>query len=421
MAASLFHAHRGCDGTGDCQTCGRVCARRERARGTGVRIAFVFDDMSQETNGTTMTAVRYADALRAMGHEVRMVAYGAHGPDAYPVGRCHYPIVDAFAGSQGFVFGKPDEQVFARAFAGVDVVHLFLPFKLEQAALAFARERRIPVSAAYHLQPENVTFGANLAWLAPLAPAIYAHFRRVLYDRVRHVHCPSEFMAARLTRFGYASQLHAISNGVSADFTPGAPTRPFSDGLFHVLTVGRLAREKCQRTLVEAAALSRHADAIQVHVAGAGPLEGRLRRLGERLPHPPDIAFHDRASLVELIRACDLYTHCSVVDSEAISCIEALSCGCVPVIARSSLSATAQFALDERSLFPARDARALAERIDWWIEHPRERAQASRAYAKAGEAYRVEACAARFLEMERAAVADDIAAGDALPPQERGR
>ena len=393
----------------------------KRAGGTGVKIAFVFDDMSQETNGTTMTAMRYAEALRALGHEVRMVAYGAHGQDAYPVGRCHYPIVDAFAGPQGFVFGKPDASVFERAFAGVDIVHLFLPFKLERAALAFARERRIPVSAAYHLQPENVTFGANLAWLAPLAPAIYAYFRRGLYDDVRHVHCPSEFMVARLARFGYRSQLHAISNGVSADFVPAAPAYPFDDGLFHVLTVGRLAREKCQRTLLEAVALSRHADAIQVHVAGAGPLEGELRRLGERLPHPPDIGFHDRASLVELIRACDLYVHCSVVDSEAISCIEAFSCGCVPVIARSVLSATAQFALDERSLFLARDARELAARIDWWVEHPRERAQVSRAYAKAGEAYRVESCVARFLEMERAAIADDIEAGVAAPPQERVR
>ena len=188
-----------------------------------------------------------------------------------------------------------------------------------------------------------------------------------------------------------------------------------------MLTVGRLAREKCQRTLLQAVALSRHADAIQVHVAGAGPLEGELRRLGERLPHPPDIGFHDRASLVELIRACDLYVHCSVVDSEAISCIEAFSCGCVPVIARSALSATAQFALDERSLFPARDAHELAARIDWWVEHLRERAQASRAYAKAGEAYRVESCVARFLEMERAAIADDIEAGVAVPPQERVR
>ena len=134
-------------------------------------------------------------------------------------------------------------------------------------------------------------------------------------------------------------------------------------------------------------------------MAGAGPLEGELRRLGERLPHPPDIGFYDRTSLVELIRACDLYVHCSVVDSEAISCIEAFSCGCVPVIARSALSATAQFALDERSLFPARDARELAARIDWWVEP----------------------CVARFMETERAAIADDIEAGIAVPPQERVR
>ena len=38
---------------------------------------------------------------------------------------------------------------------------------------------------------------------------------------------------------------------------------------------------------------------------------------------------------------------------EAIACIEAFSCGLVPVIAGSEQSATPQFALDERSLFNA--------------------------------------------------------------------
>lgn len=382
-----------------------------------MRIAFVFDDMSQERNGTTMSAVRYARALRERGHEVRMVAYGARGPDAFPVGRCHYPVVDAFAGAQGFIFGRPDEEVFARAFAGVDIVHLFLPFSLERAALAFARRARIPVSAAYHLQPENVTYNANLWWLAPVTSGVYTAFRRGLYRHVRHVHCPSEFMARRLRRFGYQSELHPISNGVDASFVPGLPARPFDDGRFHVLTVGRLAREKSQATLLEAVGMSAHAERIQVHVAGAGPLEGRLRRLGRRLPNPPDIALHSHGELLDLIRACDLYAHCSVVDSEAISCIEALSCGCVPVIARSDLSATAQFALDERSLFPARDARALAARIDWWIEHPAERAAAREAYARLGGRYAIGRCVEEFLAMERQAIADDIAAGDALPAE----
>ena len=69
----------------------------------------------------------------------------------------------------------------------------------------------------------------------------------------------------------------------------------------------------------------------------------------------------------------DLYVHTSDAEIEAMSCMEAFACGLVPVIADSPRSATPQFALDERSLFPAGDTDALAERIDWWIEHPAER------------------------------------------------
>lgn len=77
----------------------------------------------------------------------------------------------------------------------------------------------------------------------------------------------------------------------------------------------------------------------------------------------------------------DLYVHTSDAEIEAMSCMEAFACGLVPVIADSPRSATPQFALDERSLFPAGDADALAERIDWWIEHPQEREEMEHRYA----------------------------------------
>ena len=86
----------------------------------------------------------------------------------------------------------------------------------------------------------------------------------------------------------------------------------------------------------------------------------------------------------------DLYVHTADVEIEAIACIEAFACGLVPVIADSPLSATPQFALDERSLFPVGDAGALARKIDWWIDHPDERARMGRAYARSADQYRLE-------------------------------
>ena len=375
-----------------------------------MRLVFVMDDLSHQKNGTTMTAVRYADELRRRGHEVRMVGYGAAGPDAFAVPKHSYPVVDYFTSAQDFVFAEPDDATIAQALDGADIAHLFLPFKLERAVMEAARARHIPVSAAFHLQPENMTYNAHLAHVPAAADAIYRFFRDSFYDKVRHVHCPSLLVAHDLeANHGYHAQMHAISNGVGPQFTPGVSRHPFNDGLFHIVTVGRLSPEKSQHTLLEAVALSVHADRIQVHIAGRGPLEAELRERGSRLPHPPQIGFFEGEALVDLLRAGDLYVHASVIDSEAISCIEAFSCGLVPVISVAPLSATHQFALDGRSLFPVGDPQALAERIDYWIEHPDERAVASQAYLKEAQRYTLASCVEQFIAMEEQAIADDQA------------
>lgn len=127
-----------------------------------MRIAFVMDDMSVHSNGTSSTALRYADALREQGHEVICVAFGADGPDSFDVPEHHIPVVTPVAEGLDFHFAQPDEAVFDEAFADVDVIHIFLPFALGQAARDWGRAHGVPVTAAFHLQPENVTYNANL-------------------------------------------------------------------------------------------------------------------------------------------------------------------------------------------------------------------------------------------------------------------
>lgn len=370
-----------------------------------MRIAFVMDDLSTCSNGTSLTARRYAEALRDQGHEVRLVGMGASGEDALAVDERHIPIVTPVSRACGFHFAKPDKRAVADALEGVDVVHLYLPFALEREALRQARAQHIPVSAAFHLQPQNVTYNARLGAAPVLCAGVHRVFRAQLYDHVRHVHCPSEMIATDLRRNGYRNALHVISNGVPDRFSPGP--EPAQDGLIHVATVGRLAPEKNQLTIVEAVRQSRHADRIQLHIFGTGPGERMLRRAGETLPNPPVVAFLSQESLVEELRRCTLYVHASTVDIEAMSVIEAFACGCVPVIGEAPLSAPSAFALTSRSLFPATDAAALAERIDWWIEHPDERALWRERYLQEAETLRVEHCVERFLEMEEAAIEDD--------------
>lgn len=92
------------------------------------------------------------------------------------------------------------------------------------------------------------------------------------------------------------------------------------------------------------------------------------------------------------------------MEIEGLSCLEALRSGAVPVIAEGPQVATSQFALDEHSKFPVKDARALAERIDWWIEHPQERARMSLKYAESVKDYDITKSTDAIIKMYRDAI-----------------
>ena len=88
-----------------------------------------------------------------------------------------------------------------------------------------------------------------------------------------------------------------------------------------------------------------------------------------------------------------------------MSCLEAIREGTVPLISEGHLAATSQFALDERSIFPEQNAKVLAEKIDWWIDHPEERLRMGQIYADSARNYDIEKSIARLIERYRNASA----------------
>ncbi len=109
-------------------------------------------------------------------------------------------------------------------------------------------------------------------------------------------------------------------------------------------------------------------------------MEKEYKKMASTLHNPATFNFYDQKDLINLIHSCDLYVHTSEIEIEAIACIEAISCGLVPVIANSKKSAAKQFALDERSLFESGNAQDLDDKIDYWIENPDEKKRMSEKY-----------------------------------------
>ncbi len=354
-------------------------------------VVLVIDMIDCTNNGTSISARRFAEALSARGHEVRAVTLGdpadsgrvdPDGVRLFFVPELHIPFVSAQAHKQKDVWAKPVRETLLEAFRGADAVHVYNPWPLGKAAVLLAKELGIPVLGAFHCQPENITYNIGLGWLPLAAHLTYHILHATFYRHFTDIHCPSPFIAVQLRRHGYRQRLHVVSNGVHADFAPAEAPAARAPGPVRILMVGRLSPEKRQDVLIRAARLSRHAADLQLVFAGRGPWAEKLARMGRALPRPPVFTFLPRPELIGLMRGSDLYVHASDVEIEGLGCLEAISCGLVPVISDSRTSASGQFALRPENLFRAGDAADLARRIDAWLDDPARLAAARDEYRR---------------------------------------
>lgn len=362
-------------------------------------ITLVIDTFHTNNNGTTISAMRFAEVLSQRGHKIRVITCGDPsksgedrdtGYEMFYVPELRIPIASRFAHRQHTLFAKPVRATLEKAISGADIVHIYQPWPLGSASERIARRLGVRAIAAFHIQPENITYNIGLGWFSPAAHLIYFLLNVLFYRRFSHIHCPSKFIAAQLRSHGYKAWLHVISNGVHPDFCPGEHYRMHTGEPFRVLMVGRLSPEKRQDVLLRAVLKSRYTDRIQLYFAGSGPWEKKLRRMGKRLPHPPVFGYYDRKELIGLIRRSDLYIHTSDIEIEGISCMEAFSCGLVPVISDSRRSAAAQFALNPQNLFKAGNPTSLAERLDYWLENAQRLATVGEGYECYGKQYALE-------------------------------
>lgn len=379
-----------------------------------MKILLVIDTYDTNNNGTSISAQRFAAVLREHGNEVRILTTGEPAPDKFVLKEFKVPLFNDLIHSHGFQFAQVDLDIIREAVEWADIVHCMMPFALETATKLIADQMHKPSTAAFHIQPENMTSSIGLGKAEWLNDRFYYTFRFLLYQHFNHIHVPSQFMANELIKRGYKAKIHVISNGIDPDFiTAGQRKLSNSDGghtslsdgsLITIVMVGRLSGEKRQDVIINAVPFSKYADRIQLVFAGKGPKYDEYVELGKQLKNPPQFVFLSKPELIDLLLHTDLYVHASDMESEAISCIEAFATGLVPVIANSEDSATPQFALDGRSLFAPGRPKDLARAIDWWFDHPDEKAKMEREYAEAAKNYDIDTSVRLCEQMFREAI-----------------
>lgn len=366
-------------------------------------ITIVADVLGKANNGTTITIMRLIDNLKERGYEVRVVSPTPVAEEGfYCLPKRNFFVFNEYMEKNGVELAKPDREILEKAIVGADVVHIALPFRVGREARKIAEEHGIPVTSAFHCQPENITshLGRGVMNMKFLNDGIYHRFYRKFYKNVRYVHCPSEMIRRMLVEHGYNMDLRVISNGVEDAFFDGNAVTPDQNKI-NILFTGRLVREKRQDLLIDAVAESRYEDKIQLYFAGTGPLQKKLEKQAEKLTNSPVFGFYRQEELISLMKRMTLYVHPSDVEIEAISCLEAISCGLVPVISDSTRSATNAFALSEHNLFRAGDPKSLAEKIDFLIENPSVTENLKEQYHGYAENFRISRCIDRMEEMFR--------------------
>ena len=420
-----------------------------------MKILFVIDSFYTTNNGTSISAQRFAGELRKRGHEVRVLCWDTPSNQGtkdqvtkevvctkennltdgdFTTKKFNIPVFQPLCDKHDFSFAYNNKEIVHSACDWAEIVHVFVPFGIEMEAIRYCHRIGKPVTAAFHIQPENMTSSVSMGKVEWFNELFYKSFRHNIYNRVRHVHVPSKFMGDMIAARGYTAKIHVISNGIQDAFMEAGEKKgeslkvkgernlkveslklkversleeDSSKKVFKIMMIGRLSQEKRQDVIINSLKYSKYGDRIQLVFVGRGPEYDKYVELGKDLKYPPKFIYVGRDELIKELLTTDLYVHASDMESEAISCIEAFATGLVPVIANSEASATPQFALDGRSLFMPGNPKDLARAIDYWLDHPEERLEMEERYRQAGRRYSLAASVTAFEEILNEEIQDN--------------
>ncbi|MDE5671686.1 MAG: glycosyltransferase [Eubacterium sp.] len=361
-------------------------------------VTVVCDVLGEENNGTTVATMNLVRYLKSRGDTVRILCADQNRKEdenVFVVSNIDFGILlNAFIDKVGVSLAKPDEDIIRNAIIGADVVHIMFPLQLGIVSVRIATELGIPVTAGFHMQAQNFTAYFKLNNIKTANKQVYRFIYDHVYKYAAAIHYPTEFIKNQFEKsIKKETPGFVVSNGVNHFFRKLETEKPveFKDKIV-ILTTGRYAREKSQDTLIRAIKQSKYKNRIQLILAGQGFEELYYKILSKDLPIAPIFKLYSREEMLEVINYCNIYAHPAIIELEGISCLEAIRCGKLTIVSNSKLSATHEFAVDEKCIFRARSPRSLAKAIDYWIEHPEEKKACEKKYLASSEKFNQELC-----------------------------
>ena len=356
-----------------------------------MKIAIICEVLGEANNGTSLAAYNLINYLKSQGHDVRVVCSDEDKrdlPGYYILPKNKF--VSWIIQKNQLSLSRFDKSIVSQAIDGVDIVHIMVPLFLAKPTSKYVKSLGLPLTAGCHAQAQNLTshiFLVGCDWANTLTYKWYDHN---LFCRADAIHYPTKFMQDEFeAAVGRSTNGYIISNGVNDIFKPDPCPKPEElKDKYCIVYTGRFSKEKSHITLLKAVAQSKYRDKIQLIFCGNGPYGFEIRDWAKKhLPIQPIMGFFSREEVRRILNYSDLYCHPAQAELEGIACLEAIACGLVPVIADSPHCATKNFALDPHCLFKVGDSQELARRIDWFIEHPDEKAALRQRYIRESVLY----------------------------------
>ena len=340
-----------------------------------MNILFISDVFFPRVNGVSTSINTFATELRALGHQVTLIAPSYTDDDKQEEWIVRVPSHKIYFDPEDRLmnFGKLKALLPWIRDKHFDVIHIHTPFTAHYVGIHFGKKLDIPVVETYHTFFED--------YLHHYLPFIPQFISRKLARTISRRQCnavdgivsPSKPMLDVLKQYGIKTPAEVVATGlddssfarVDGEHFRMSHDIPLAQPM--LLFVGRVAHEKNIGFLLEmhVELIKKHPDALLV-ITGEGPAEESIKHSIDKLDISNKvrmIGYLDRShELIACYKAADIFVFASKSETQGLVLLEAMAQG-TAVVAIAELGTKSILIEGEGVLIAKDDINDFADKV----------------------------------------------------------
>ncbi len=340
-----------------------------------MNILFISDVFFPRVNGVSTSINTFATELKALGHQVTLIAPSYTDEDKQEEWIVRVPSRKIYFDPEDRLmnFGKLKALLPWIRDKHFDVIHIHTPFTAHYVGIHFGKKLDIPVVETYHTFFED--------YLHHYLPFIPQFISRKLARTISRRQCnavdgivsPSKPMLDVLKQYGIKTPAEVVATGLDDSSFANVDGEHFR--MSHdiplaqpmLLFVGRVAHEKNIGFLLEmhVELIKKHPDALLV-ITGEGPAEESIKHSIDKLGISNKvrmIGYLDRShELIACYKAADIFVFASKSETQGLVLLEAMAQG-TAVVAIAELGTKSILIEGEGVLIAKDDINDFADKV----------------------------------------------------------